>query len=194
MLPDRCCYLLPTGTCNVLFQVIPGCQSTEVKVLSSGRLRESLPLAHRSCRPLLLAVPSTTAAVQLFQVNVQGEESSLNPPFRGFQVETSILSKPLAKNIFLKFGFLKSESFSSNVRLAAGATGKMLVCHAPTKKASLFTQQMRGPTVPVSMKLWRNWKGEMGFGYRIWMDMVYIIMCTHTYIYIADYSGRFIDI
>lgn len=115
----------------------------------------------------------------------QGEESSL----KGFQVETSILSKPLAKNIFLKFGFLKSESFSSNVRLAAGATGKMLVCHAPTKKASLFTQQMRGPTVPVSMKLWRNWKG-----YRIWMDMVYIIMCTHTYIYIADYSGRFIDI
>ena len=128
----------------------------------------------------------------------QGEESSLNPPFRGFQVETSILSKPLAKNIFLKFGFLKSKSFSSNVRLAAGATGKMLVCHAPTKKASLFTQQMRGPTVPVSMKLWRNWKGEMGFGYRIWMDMMYIIMCTHTHththIYIADYSGRFIDI
>ena len=24
--PDRGCYLLPTGTCNVLFQVIPGCQ------------------------------------------------------------------------------------------------------------------------------------------------------------------------
>lgn len=119
----------------------------------------------------------------------QCEESSLNPPFRGFQVEIYILSKPLAKNIFLKFGFLKSESFSSNVRLAAGATGKMLVCHAPTKKASLFTQQMRGPTVPVSMKLWRNWKGEMGsdIGYG-WIWCIYI-MCTHLYIYIYTYSG-----
>lgn len=69
VLPDRCRYLLPAGTCNLLFQVIPGCQSTEVKVLSNGRLGESLPLGHRSCRPLLLAVPSTTTAVQLFQVN-----------------------------------------------------------------------------------------------------------------------------
>ena len=103
-----------------------------------------------------------------------------------------ILSKQVAK-VFLKFHFLKSESFPVMCsEVGSWGDGENACVPCANKEGFAFYSADAWPNSSCLYEAVSQLEGRDGIGYQIWMDMVYIvyiyILCIYTDIQIYGYD------